>query len=201
VNARELILRLHRYVGLAIAAFLVVIGLTGSIIVFNPELARWLDPPPRIESAGRPMLDGIALRERAQAIEPRALFNTANLHLAADEAVPFFVEPRIDPASGKPATLGYDLLYLDPYTGGEVRRESVNAALWPVTRKNVLALINRLHYALAIPGNWGGWLFGGVALLWTLDCLWSVYLTFPARRRKAGRGPAEAARRSWLARW
>ncbi|MGH8532637.1 MAG: PepSY domain-containing protein [Gammaproteobacteria bacterium] len=41
---RRLFLRLHRYAGLAIAFFLVVVGLTGSVLAFYEELERWLNP-------------------------------------------------------------------------------------------------------------------------------------------------------------
>ena len=39
-----LLVALHRYVGLTIALFLVVVGLTGSIIAFHSELDAWANP-------------------------------------------------------------------------------------------------------------------------------------------------------------
>ena len=77
---------IHRYAGLFMAAFLIVIGLTGSIIVFNSELTRWLDPPPRVDTRNDAVLDGLELRDRAQALYPKANFNYANLHVAKDQA-------------------------------------------------------------------------------------------------------------------
>lgn len=199
--ARHVILLLHRYAGLAMAAFLVVIGLTGSVIVYNTELGHWLDPPPRVAARGRPLLDGLALHGRAEAIEPRARFNMAPLHLLPDEAAAYIAEPRTR-ADGTPEPIGFETLWLDPYTGEEVRRDPPGDALWPVTRHNLLPLINRLHYSLALPGSWGGWLFGAIAVLWTLDCLWSVYLTLPARSGSASRPwPARWWRPSWLVKW
>lgn len=67
-----------------------------------------------------------------------------------------------------------------------------------------MTLINRLQYQLAIPGNIGTWLFGIVALVWTIDCFVSAYLTFPVsvrRRKTEGDASDQSRRKSWLARW
>ena len=45
----------HRYPGCSWRPTLIVIGVTGSIITFNPELMAWLNPPPQVtEAAARP---------------------------------------------------------------------------------------------------------------------------------------------------
>ncbi|CAM5333099.1 PepSY domain-containing protein OS=Stutzerimonas stutzeri OX=316 GN=CXK95_07375 PE=4 SV=1 [Stutzerimonas stutzeri] len=38
------------------------------------------------------------------------------------------------------------------------------------------------HYNLALPGNWGLWLMGLVAIAWVIDCLVSLLLTLPRGR-------------------
>jgi len=194
----------HRYAGLFMAFFLIVIGLTGSIIVFNPELNNWLNPPPVVVKQDKPLLDAYTLRERALALEPHGMVNGLMFHMKPDEPYAVWFEPRIDPATSKPYELNLSVLYLDPYTGAELGREKNTEDIWPITRKNVMNLINRLHYQLALPGMFGSYLFGIVALVWTLDCFVSGYLTFPVsiRRRKEGDAvPAKAARKSWLKRW
>ncbi len=30
-----------------------------------------------------------------------------------------------------------------------------------------MPFLNKLHYSVAVPGNWGFWLFGIAALIWT----------------------------------
>lgn len=197
----------HRYAGLFMAFFLIVIGLTGSIIVFNPELNNWLDPPPVVTPQTAPMLDANTLRERAQALVPHGIVNSLILYLKPDEPYRAWVEPRIDPATGKPYELDLSVLMLDPYTGAELKREKDNGDIWPITSKNIMALINELHYQMALPGMIGTWLFGIVALVWTLDCFVSGYLTFPMRvRRKLPLSPDPSpsggeGRKSWLSRW
>jgi uncharacterized iron-regulated membrane protein len=64
--------------------------------------------------------------------------------------------------------------------------------------KNVMPFIYRLHYSLAL-GIVGNYIFGAVALLWTLDCFVGAYLTFPARRRTAA--TQIKVSKSWLKRW
>ena len=43
---RSILLYLHRYLGLAMALFLALAGLTGSILAFHHELDEWLNPAP-----------------------------------------------------------------------------------------------------------------------------------------------------------
>jgi uncharacterized iron-regulated membrane protein len=201
---RQFWVLLHRYAGLFMAFFLIIIGLTGSIIVFNQELYKWFDPPPKVTPQITPMLDAYALRERAQALVPHGAVNNLTLYLKPDEPYTAWVEPRIDPATNKPYELDANMLMLDPYTGAELKREKYPGDIWPITSKNIMPLINRLHYQMALPGSIGSYLFGIVALVWTLDCFVSGYLTFPVsvRRRKEGdTAPAKATRKSWLSRW
>ncbi|MGC2165229.1 MAG: PepSY-associated TM helix domain-containing protein [Gallionella sp.] len=182
----------HRYAGLFMAFFLIVIGLTGSIIVFNPELNRWFDPPPKVMPQDTLMLDAYTLRERAQALVPHGVFNNLTFHVKPDEPYSAWVEPRIDLATDKPYELGVTMLMLDPFTGAELKRENYTGDIWPITQKNIMTLINRLHYQMALPGSVGSYLFGIVALVWTLDCFVSGYLTFPVsiRRRKSAPSPS-----------
>ena len=41
---RAALVLIHRYGGLAMAPFLIIAGLTGSVLVFMPELDAWLNP-------------------------------------------------------------------------------------------------------------------------------------------------------------
>ncbi len=201
---RHFWLLVHRYAGLFMALFLIVIGLTGSIIVFNPELNDWFDPPPIVVSGASPKLDAYDLRDRAQALVPHGLINNVALYLKPGESYTAYVEPRIDPRTNEPFELDATMLWLDPYTGVELKRRKYDDSVWPITSQNIMSLINRLHYQLAIPGAIGTWLFGIVALVWTIDCFVSAYLTFPisARRRTvSGDVSIQTNRRSWFARW
>ena len=186
------------------AFFLIVIGLTGSLIVFYPELDGLLNPLPKVATRDRPLLGASTLREHALAAVPHGMVNNLNFEVKAKEAYLVSFEPRLDPASGKPYDLGLSVIYLDPYSGAEISRRQYSDDVWPITRQNFMPVINRLHYQMALPGSIGSYLFGIVALVWTLDCFVSGYLTFPVsiRRRKEGdAAPAKVMRKHWLARW
>jgi uncharacterized iron-regulated membrane protein len=70
MTARQLILKLHLYLGLAAAAFLLVLGLTGSIMAFEGDIDHWVHPRAWYVAAGdRPLpeADLIAKVERQAA--------------------------------------------------------------------------------------------------------------------------------------
>lgn len=49
-------------------------------------------------------------------------------------------------------------------------------------RAHLIPFIYRLHQTLTMPGQWGAWLMGGVALVWMLDCFVGFCLTLPRGR-------------------
>ena len=173
---------IHRYAGLYIAFFLIVAGFTGSILAFSPELNNWLNPPAKIALQDKLRLDEFTLHEKALALSPHSLINQLNFNRKPDEAYSAYLEPRVDPVTGKPYELAFDTVILDPYTGDQISLENrMITEIWPITRKNFIPFIVSLHYKLALPGSSGVWLFGIAALVWTIDCFVSVYLTFPLR--------------------
>src|SRR5437879_13111043 len=44
MTARGIFLKLHLYLGLTAALFLVILGLTGSVIAFETDIPQWLHP-------------------------------------------------------------------------------------------------------------------------------------------------------------
>ncbi len=192
----------HRYVGLVMAGFLLIAGLTGALLAWYHELDAALNPHLfRVQaphSAAAP-LDALTLRESVLARYPGAVIDYVSLRRTQGEAAVFYLEGALDSASGEPLQLANDEVFVDPYSGrglGERKWGDITQGL-----TNLMPFIYRLHYSLAL-GTFGSYLFGIVALVWTLDCFIGAYLTFPARRR----GPrtehaAAAAARGWWARW
>lgn len=176
------------------AVFLVPIALTGSIVAFDSELDRLLNPSlMTVPVRDAPMLDAVALRERAAAMEPRAKFEFFYLKIPPGRSFLIAAWPKVNPETGKPYEMEYDQLFLDPYTGEKLgTRKSANA---------LIPFIFNLHYGMVF-GNRGVRFFGFVALALTINLFLGFYLTFPPWR--AGRKAAEtsnAPRRSWWARW
>src|ERR1700674_5661800 len=69
MSIRKILLNLHLCAGLAAAAFLALLGITGSLIVFEDEIDSWLNPRPHIQS-GPERLSLNALTARLQAAHP-----------------------------------------------------------------------------------------------------------------------------------
>jgi uncharacterized iron-regulated membrane protein len=199
---------LHRWVGLTIAGFLFVSGLTGAIISWDHELDEALNGDlVYVDSQGSPH----SPFDLARQIELRdAEVEVTFIPLSAEpgKALVFGVDPRIDPATGDLFEPGYNEVFIDPMTGAEIGRRDWGA-VWPISRQNVISFLYVLHYSLHIPAmwgidHWGKWLLGCVAILWTIDCFVGFYLTLPLRHARRGDRPAAVARqlsRSWLSRW
>lgn len=178
---RNLLVLLHRYLGLATALFLALAGLTGSVLAFQHELDEWLNPQfYQTDFAASPRLDGPALVERLEARYPQRLVWYLEQPDEAGHSALLATVARTDPASGQAYPLQPRVFYLDPADGRILGEREWGACCF--SRENLVPFLLTFHYSLALPGNWGLWLMGIVALLWTLDCLVSLWLTLPRGR-------------------
>ena len=191
---------IHRYVGLAIAAFLFVAGLTGSVISWDREIDRWLNPQLfNATSQGEPLAP-LDLAARVEASDPRGFVTYLPLHTKPGDSVSMLVDARADPATDKLFDLGYDQVFIDPVTGTILGKREWGAI--GLDRQHLIPFLYKLHYSLCIPelwgiDTWGVWLMGGIALLWIVDCFVGFYLTLPMRRRAA----QDSRRANWWNRW
>lgn len=201
---RGLWLRLHRWIGLTSAGFLIVAGLTGSLLVWYDELdtvsaadLRRITPT----ASRAPVLDRLALRERVIAAYPNALVDHVELTPPAPgQSARFFLEPRPPPQTEGAPPLPNDEIFVNPTDGHIVGERKWGDILQG--SKNLMPFVYRLHYTLAL-GGIGSYTLGVIALLWTLDCFIGVYLTFPSsrKRRHPPRGWWQRWRPSWQVRW
>lgn len=175
---RYFLVLMHRYAGLGMTVFLVVVGLTGSLLAFNSELERVFAPqlfaPPK---HGVAPLDLATLAVRAQTLVSQARVGGVSFTEIGQVTVSFI--PGKDPATGKPYNLGFTQLFVDPWTGEELgrrKRGDISQGLI-----NLMPFIYKLHWTLAI-GEVGQWILGIVAVVWTLDCFYGIYLTLPISR-------------------
>lgn len=183
---RTVALLVHRYVGVLIAVFLLVAGLTGTLLVFQEELDRFFAPSlivARPPFPGAPLLEPFELAARIGRTMPEAN-RAVHFDLEPDESVIVWTEM----APGK-----WREAFVSPYTG-QVQGSRAWGDLSEGT-VNLMPFLYRFHYSLAL-GDVGIVLFGIVGLLWTIDCFVGAYLTFPPpEHRKA------AKRVSFLVRW
>jgi len=194
---RAVLVLVHRYVGLVIAGFVALAGLTGSLLAWNHELeaviapALWRVERPHPEAQ---RLDHLLLREHVQRLYPGTFVARAPLAQRQGEPVVFRLYALPDPQTGDVPDLPNDEVFVDPYTGlvlghrtwGDLTQGS----------KNLMPFVYRVHQSLLL-GETGSLVLGLAALLWTVDCFVGAWLTLPAR----GGGRGGPPRRSWWGRW
>jgi uncharacterized iron-regulated membrane protein len=170
---------LHRWTGLMMTVFLVLVGLTGSILAFKTKIDGLINPQLYVEpKPGVSPLDPATLAERAEAQYPHMRVGFFSVE---PKQAHVHCRPRQNPATGKPFDLNFDQLFLDPYTGkilGHRRFGDLSEG-----RVNIMPFIYNLHTSMAM-GSKGGWFLGIVALMWTVDAFIGFYLTMP--RGKGG---------------
>jgi uncharacterized iron-regulated membrane protein len=173
-NVRDLVLVVHRWTGLAMAVFLVIVGLTGTLLAFREPINRLFNPGLYVDANGRQPLDLATLAERAEAQEPKMniwMF-TSERHQAL-----FHVFPRRDPITNMPMAIDFDQLILDPYTGKELGHYRMDD--WSNWQPNIMNIVYGVHTALGTRSGAGWQFMGYVALVWTIDSLVAIWLTFP----------------------
>lgn len=184
---RSTLALVHRWLGLALAAFLLPACLTGSVLAWKQPLDRWLNPDLFLAPAsGRPALDEEALRAALQAQAPEARIGWIDLPAAPGDSVVAKVFNW--PSAAEPGRL-INEVFVDPATGAVLGARST---LKPrLTRTEFLPWLRRFHYTLGF-GIPGMMVMGGVAIAWLVDALLGTILTVP--------GGIERARR-WLRTW
>jgi len=187
---RQAATRAHRYVGLALALFLTVAGLSGAVIAFTDEIDGWLNPHLRRAATGVPTADPLDFVDLIEAADPRGMVTFASLAFQPGRSALYFVKPRIDPATGRPYRLGYNQVFADPVTGVILGRRQWGA--FAFDRAHLLPAIYEIHYSLFLPEALSGWFLGLLAAAWAIDCFVGASLTLPRARPRLG---------NWLRAW
>ncbi|WP_018268091.1 PepSY-associated TM helix domain-containing protein [Methylosinus sp. LW4] len=189
---RSIFVFLHRWVGMSMMGFLVLVGLTGSFLAFDDEIERFVAPrlyaTPR---PGAPRLDLATLAEKVELLTPpHTRFVNVQMN-APDRAVANFMpdmpETLKDLQPGKVGlltllTLQLQLpaatqIFIDPWTGNELGRRRYGVLSEGLV--NLTPFIFQLHWTLAPIAPFGIQILGVVAVLWTIDCFVGFYLTLP----------------------
>ncbi|MDQ1557260.1 MAG: hypothetical protein QOD32_320 [Pyrinomonadaceae bacterium] len=132
-RGRRLQFDLHRVIGICAMAFLLLIGLTGAGMAFNPTSERFLNRvtaspprPPQPTFVARPGVQPAALElvlERADEALPGA--ETVLVNLPQTPTAPFVVRKRL-PGEWHPN--GRSAVYLDQYSGAPLQVQNALAA-------------------------------------------------------------------------
>ena len=173
MRVRQILVLLHRYVGLVLAVPLVVAGLGGAVIAFQQEIDAALNPAFHRVADHGPALTPSALAARIEAQVPDAEVVFMPLDRQAGRPVRTYVQAR----EGAPP-LAFDEVAADPATGAIVgKRLWGKASLAP---EDIVSFIYRMHLSLAL-GDVGTWIMGVAAVIWLLDNFVALALTLPRR--------------------
>ena len=177
---RRMIVRLHRWIGIVLFAYVALICLTGSVLVFRPELFRYFEPQPLEVAAGATLLTDEQLLASAgrafPAEEPAAVWRGREpSHAVEIELV------------GDDGTRGY---LFDPYTGRPLRH-AIPWDFWLVSK------LLELHTEL-LGGDNGRLVNGALGLGLVFMALTGVLAWKPKKRKAASAStgrPASSLRR------
>jgi uncharacterized iron-regulated membrane protein len=172
---RRFFVWLHRWVGLLMTVFLILVGLTGSLLAFNTELEKLISPQlfATKPTPDAKQLDLATLAAMAEAAEPKIIVGYYSI---GPEQVAMAVGPRTDLATGKPYEITFNHMFLDPWTGRELgHRKNAELSQGLI---NLMPFIYQLHMSMAL-GEIGALILGIVAIAWTIDCFYAFYLTLP----------------------
>lgn len=179
---RLLLVRLHRYCGLATALFLFVAGLTGALIAWDQELDAALNPSFYRANTRGPALPAWELARRIEAADTRLELTYLPLGVEAGKALQVRVAPRIDPRTARHYALDFNQMAVDPATGHvQARRMWGKVSL---ARLDLMPFLYELHYTLHAPVirgfDAGTWLMGIVGIVLLFDCVFALVLSFPS---------------------
>jgi uncharacterized iron-regulated membrane protein len=165
MTLRKFLLRLHLYAGLVAGTFLLLLGVTGSLMVFENEIDRVLNPTLTRVQPGEKR---VSLREMKSSLEATYPGRTV---------VAFSISPKSDTAWG--ATLNSKTeqealnLAFNPYTGEVLGVES--------DRNNFVSNVHDFHLRLMM-GDTGGSIVSWAAVLLLFLSLSGIVLWWPRKR-------------------
>jgi uncharacterized iron-regulated membrane protein len=115
---------LHRWVGLVMAVFLIFSGVTGAVISWDHELDEFLNPhllDARTKGAPRPSLE---LIRELEARHPNLEVTSFPLAPEDGHSLAFWVEPKVDPSTGRLREVDYNQIFVDPASGTELGKRN-----------------------------------------------------------------------------
>ncbi len=202
-TVRQVMVKLHRYVGLALAPFIILIAATGSILAFYDDLERIFNSRQRVvepQADGWTLHDALVIREKLEAQDPHSHVFSLQFPQQPDQSLFSRVMPAIDAATGKPYPIDYDEVFADPYTGERLGQRIIGEPT--LKPEGVFSFLYYLHYALIFPLGVGILLMGILGLVWASECLAGFYLTLPPKVKQSRNGhkPRPFIRR-WSTSW
>lgn len=202
-NLRQTCLWIHRYTGLAMAAFLMVAGITGTLLAFHHELDDVFNRKlAHVEVQHTPLLSIAELHDGVISAYPEYTFSSMPTSIDEGKSAVFEVDRwRSKDRSDMPKPTFHEV-YVNPYNGVVIGTRDKDEWAW----QNTMWKVFWLHRDLLL-GDIGKLILGIVALVWTINCFIGFYLTFPRTlksnqfKQEALKIPAGKKRASFFKRW
>ena len=180
VNGRQLCLWIHRYTGLIMAGFLIVAGLTGSLLAFHDELDNWFNHDlAYIEPIDKAQLPIADLHDQVIDAYPQYKFSSMPTSIAPARSAVFTVDRERGKHSDQPKST-FQEVYVNPYDGYILGTRDKEQWAW----RNTMWKVFWLHRDLLL-GDIGKLILGIIALIWTINCFIGFYLTLPRAIKRA----------------
>lgn len=165
-SSRQKWLRVHRYLGLSVGLWFVLVGLTGSILVFDHAIDEWLNPSVLLTEGSGPRAPIEQVVETAEAHFGESALSVSRPRVADGVWTVWFSE-EVD---GKAR---FTAVHVDPYTP-----KVTGQRVWG---QDLLSWIYRLHFRLLV-GATGGIIVGILGLIVTISLASGIYLWWPLFR-------------------
>jgi uncharacterized iron-regulated membrane protein len=174
------VLRLwHRWFGLLASLWLLLLALTGSILVFYDEIDSALNADLHSVTPQESRLQESDWIQAALDSQPGTYAGFVILPTVPEDTA--MVSLGAIPGEGNPQADGLNV-YVNPYTGeiaGSRRSGEIS-----LDRRHIMDFIYELHLDLML-GEVMIWFLGLVSLLWIIDHLVSLFISFPVLRKWA----------------
>ncbi|WP_218688835.1 PepSY domain-containing protein [Psychrobacter sp. BF1] len=201
-NTRQTCLWIHRYTGLAIAGFLIIAAITGSLLAFHHELDDIFNQRlAHVDKTQTPPFSIASLHDKVITRYPEYSFSTMPIAVEPNRAVVFEVDRDKGDIKGVPKPL-FQEVYINPYTADIIGARDKDQWAW----HNTMWKVFWLHRELLL-GDIGKLILGIVSLVWTINCFIGFYLTFPRAIKKNHLSPQGSAKKRapalkrWLPAW
>ncbi|MGO2277208.1 MULTISPECIES: PepSY-associated TM helix domain-containing protein [unclassified Psychrobacter] len=198
-NLRYSCLWIHRYTGLAMAAFLIIAGITGTLLAFHEELDDVFNHKlAQVDVQETPQLPIATLHDRVISAYPQHTFSSMPTSIEADRAAVFSVDRVRGKAAQNQPKAPFQEVYVHPYTGDIIGTRDRDEWAW----RNTMWKVFWLHRDLLLD-DIGKLILGIVSLVWTINCFIGFYLTFPraTKKKKTQKKQSAKKRASFLKRW
>ena len=169
---RPVLVRMHRYTGLLLSGVLFIAGLTGSICVFRQEIDTMLNADIFLAPPAQHPLPLSSLLSGLKAGHPSIQVTALLYRPPPGRAIEAYVS---ETAPGGEEQTEKEI-FLDPSTGRTLGMRPTEGCC--LNRRAVMSFLYRIHYSLDL-GQAGLWIMGGAAIMWSVDCVVGLLLTFP----------------------